>query len=91
MLKGPIPNGTITLSSNGNSISPPCYRPSETLTLTCTQQSGQQPTATIKWFRNSILSGNGTTLSLPSSGTYTCELSNICGSFNVTLLVRGKL
>ena len=91
MFKGLTPNGTIVLSRNGNTISAPYYRPSETLTLTCTQQSGQQPTATIKWFRNCVLSGNGTTLSINSTGTYTCELSNICGSSNVTLLVKGKL
>ena len=91
MFKGPISNGTIALSSNGNTISPPCYKPGKTLTLICTQQSGQQPTATIRWFRNGVLSGTGTTLSITSSGTYTCELSNNCGSSNVTLLVRGKL
>ena len=81
----------ITLSRNSNTTSPPCYIPSETLTLTCTQQSGQQPTATVSWFRNGVLSGTGTTLSLTSSGTYTCELSNACGSLNTTLLVRGKI
>ena len=91
MFKGLTPNGTIVLSRNGNSISAPYYRPSETLTLTCTQQSGQQPTATIKWFRDGVLSGTGTTLSITSSGTYSCELSNICGSSNKTLLVKGKL
>ena len=91
VFKGPTSNGTITLSSNGNSISPPCYKPGETLTLTCTQQSGQQLTATVKWFRNDVLSGTDTTLSITSSGTYSCELSNICGSSNTTLLVKGKL
>ena len=91
VLKGPTPNGTIALSRNGNTTSHPCYRSSETLTLTCTQQSGQQPTANIRWFRNGVLSGTGTTLSITSSGIYTCELSNACGSSNVTLLVRGKL
>ena len=91
MFKGPTPNGMITLSRNSNTTSPPCYIPSETLTLTCTQQSGQQPTATVSWFRNGVLSGTGTTLSLTSSGTYTCELSNACGSLNTTLLVRGKI
>ena len=91
MFKGPISNGTIALSSNGNTISPPCYKPGKTLTLICTQQLGQQPIATIRWFRNGVLSGTGTTLSITSSGTYTCELSNNCGYSNVTLLVRGKL
>ena len=91
MFKDLTPNGTITLSSNGNTISLPCYRPSENLTLICTQQSGQQPTATIRWFRDRVSSGNGTTLSVASSGTYSCELSNACGSSNTTLLVKGKL